>query len=85
MAQQPVTARLRQRQRRRRIAIALGLLLLVGGVGGYLYSTSKPEGPPPPRREPGWVEVPMTAAEVAVGNVVQRPILELTGISLADQ
>ena len=75
MAQQPVTARLRQRQRRRRIAIALGLLLLVGGVGGYLYSTSKPEGPPPPRREPGWVEVPMTAAEVAVGNVVQRQML----------
>ncbi len=75
MAQQPVTARLRQRQRRRRIAIALGLLLLVGGIGGYLYSTSKPEGPPPPRREPGWVEVPMAAREVAVGNLVTRQAL----------
>jgi Flp pilus assembly protein CpaB len=75
MAQQPVTARVRQRQRRRRIAIALGLLLLVGGVGGYLYSTSKPEGPPPPRREPGWVEVPTSATEVAVGNVLQRQLL----------
>jgi Flp pilus assembly protein CpaB len=75
MAQQPVTARLRLRQRRRRITIALGLLILLGGGGAYLYSTSKQEGPPPPRREPGWVEVPMAAREVAVGNVVTRQAL----------
>jgi Flp pilus assembly protein CpaB len=73
MAQAPAATRLRRR-RQRRIALALALVL-AGALAWYLLRPSEARGTRAPERRPGWVEVPVTARDIPVGQLMKRPML----------
>lgn len=71
MAQQTISARVRQRRRRRMVILSMSMLLLLG-IAYYAYLLMQPPEPQAPRRPPGTIEIPVAARDVPMGEAVLR-------------